>query len=156
MFVTIKKKQSIFQLLLFLKCIYWVYLAIEEYPISLPRGYFCSLLFVIVHLHCEVLPDQFHSIWHITVHPAAAISHHNNDLVLLAGLQAPTLTLLSPCLMDHVHASVFLHTFLFPSVWYKFILVPSVQNYFFFRCFLTESGLPVPEYSQWFAPSCKP
>lgn len=50
-------------------------------------GCFCSVLWIIVHLHCGELSDHFCSIClnlgrecnsvHVTIHPAASISSHS-------------------------------------------------------------------------------
>lgn len=103
-------------------------LTIEEYLFSLPRETLALLLlsfWLVIHLHCEMLPDQFCRIWlnlsrvYIPVHSIS--SHIISNQFISTVPHARAITLPPPCLIDDVvifglYAVPYpLNTFLFPS-----------------------------------------
>ncbi len=148
----------------------WLTWPLHNSPlISLQKlfGCFCSMLWVIVHLHCEAPSNEFWSIWLIWADniarntsefillllSAVTSSINTREPVPLAAIHAHAMTLPPPCFTDEVvclgswAVPFLLHTLLFPSLWYKLILVSSVHRMLFqncegfFRCRLANSNL---------------
>ncbi len=145
-------------------------LAIAEYStfFYLLLGCFCCMFWVIVHLYYEAPPNQLCAIWlnlgreyipiHFRIPPATAVLCHIITKhqwlwkpVPLEAMHAHAITLLHQVSQIMFFGSwavpSLLHTFVFPSFWYRLILISAVQRMLFwkwsclFRCFVSNLAL---------------
>lgn len=118
-------------------------------------GVFCSTIWVIIHMYCEALSNQLCSIClnlsrelsplHLGIHPAASISSqlinkhqwsgstgsHMYTCCHIASTMLGRYVLCDVICFGSWAVLLLPHTFVFPSLWFKFIMVLLVQRFCF-------------------------